>query len=250
MSRHPPNFYDDTAALERYLNFPPGTLRQIPIYARAAAIDAIVRVKDMEAASLFRPGLYYIVLADLIGSTSFNTKYGDAEGDIRTEWFHTAVIQALGDLKPENYFAFSKTIGDASLILFSSFKDVFRWSRSLDNGMTSMSEEYGTSLEDRGVDVADEDFDERFEAFRLRARRLVHLGEVSYQDEVDPLSQAVSSTFKIEKEFSLTYLGCTQPVADAIGPKLPELGARLVQNAPIEIPGLTAKTMSYYVVPQ
>lgn len=250
MSRKPPNFYDDTAGLERYFNFPPGTLRQIPRYARIPAIDAIVKVKEMEGSSLFRPGLYYIVLADLIGNTAFNAKYGDAEGDVRTEWFHTCVLRALGEFDPENYLAFNKTIGDASLLLFSSFKDVYSWSRYLDESMDSMSDEYGNSLEDRGIEVGEEDFDERWAAFRLKARRLVHLGEVSYKEKVDPLSLAVSSTFKIEKAFSETYLGCTQPVADAIRPKLAELRARLAENKLIKIPGIGSKTMSYYVVPQ
>src|SRR5262245_45535433 len=106
MSRRPLEFYDDVVALERYLNFPEGTLRQIPIYARQPAVDAILKVREMEGSSLFRPGLYYIVLADLVGNTDFNVKYGDAEGDVRTQWFHTCVIESLGQLELENYVAF------------------------------------------------------------------------------------------------------------------------------------------------
>jgi hypothetical protein len=50
---------------------------------------------------------------------------------------------------------------------------------------------------------------------------------VSYKENIDPLSLAVSQTFKIEKFFSETDLGCTQAVADAVRPKLSELALRL-----------------------
>jgi hypothetical protein len=90
-------------------------LRSIPIYARKPAVDAIikVKVKEVEKTSIFRPALYYIVLADLCANTAFNAKYGDAEGDVRTEWFQTAVIQSIGEINVSNYVAFSKTVGDA-----------------------------------------------------------------------------------------------------------------------------------------
>jgi|SRR5690349_12840036 hypothetical protein len=123
--------YDNVEELERYLNLPLGTLRNIPIYARVPAVDAIQKVRELESKSLFRPGLYYIVLADLCAHTEFNARYGDAEGDLRVQWFHTAVIQTIGEIDIANYVTFSKTIGDASLIIFSSFKDIFHWSKRL-----------------------------------------------------------------------------------------------------------------------
>lgn len=102
------NFYDDVQALERYLNLPVGSLRNIPIYARRPAVDAILKVREMENSSIFRPGLYYIVLADLCDHTTFNADHGDAEGDIRIQWFQTAVIEAIGEIDPTNYVAFGK----------------------------------------------------------------------------------------------------------------------------------------------
>src|SRR5580692_5216751 len=134
--------YDDVAALERYLNVPDGSLKNIPIYARKAAVDAILKVREMEKTSLFRPGLYYIVLADLCANTAFNTKYGDAEGDVRTEWFHTAAIQSIGEIEVRNYIAFSKTIGDAALLIFSSFLDVYEWSERFSENLKAMTQEY------------------------------------------------------------------------------------------------------------
>ena len=249
MTKTPLGFYDDVAGLERYFNFPEGTLRQIPIYARVPAVDAILKVKAMEAASLFRPGLYYIVLADLVGNTAFNVKYGNAEGDLRTEWFHTAAIQSIGQLDLHNYVAFNKTIGDASLFIFSSFKDVYRWSLRLDENLDAMTAEYPESLDTRGVEFDAESLDQRVSDFAIKARRLVHLGEISYKDHSDPLCLAVSQTFKIEKEFGATHLGCTDPVAAAVTPVLAELGARLIKNKPITIAGADQESMSYYVVP-
>lgn len=241
------SFYDDVAGLERYCNLPEGALRNIPIYARKPAVDAILKVKQMESTSLFRPGLYYIVLADLCENTAFDAKYGDAEGDVRTEWFHTAVIQSLGELNLRNYVAFSKTIGDAALLIFSSFLDVYEWSEILNDNLDAMTDEYPENMKIRGVAFDEEELDQRMEDFAIQARRLVHLGEVSYKDGTDPLSLAVSQTFKVEKTFSETDLGCTQPVADAVSPKLSELNLELHENIPVGIPGFTEDTMTYYV---
>jgi hypothetical protein len=164
--------------------------------------------------------------------------------------FHTCVIESLGQPDLENYGAFIKTIGDASLLIFSSFKDVYGWSLTLDKNLASMTREYPESLEIRAIDYDDETLDERLKDFSMKARRLVHLGEVSYKEHSDPLCLAVSQTFKIEKAFVETHLGCTQPVADAIMAKLSELGARLIENRPITIAGSERETMSYYVVPR
>ena len=241
------SFYDDVAGFERYLNLPPGSLRNIPIYARKPAIDAIIKVREMEKASLFRPGLYYIVLADLCANTAFNAKYGDAEGDVRIEWFQTAAIRSIGEIELRNYVAFSKTIGDAALLIFSSFKDVWEWSETFSSNLEGMAAEYPENLEIRGVEYDADQLEQRLEDFRLRARRLVHLGEVSYKEHADPLSLAVSQTFKVEKSFSETDLGCTQAVADAIRPKLAELGLELQENKKVEIPGIGDDVMTYYI---
>src|ERR1700693_2205364 len=108
------NFFKEVEGLEKYLGLSKGTLRNIPEYALEDAFDAIIKVREMEKSSLFRPGLYYIVLADLVGNTAFNVKYGNKEADRRVEWFHTAGIQSIGEISLNNYVAFSKTIGDAS----------------------------------------------------------------------------------------------------------------------------------------
>lgn len=242
------DLYDDVEGLERYLNVPKGALRNIPIYARVPAVNAIKRVREMEASTLFRPGLYYIVLADLRGNTAFNAKYGNAEGDVRVEWFQTAVIQSIGEISLENYVAFSKTIGDASLLIFSAFRDVFRWSKQLSRNLEALVDEYPENLQTRGVDIEDGSLDERLADFDLKARRLVHLGEVSYKEQIDPLSLAVSQTFKIEKVFDRDDLGCTQSVLDAIRPTLAELRITAQENTVVTIPGAREPSMTYYLM--
>jgi class 3 adenylate cyclase len=243
------SFYDNVEGLERYLNLPLNSLRYIPIYARVPAVNAILKVKELEKTSIFRPGLYYIVLADLCGHTEFNAKYGDEEGDVRVQWFQTAVIESIGEINLRNYIAFSKTIGDASLLIFSSIQDVFDWSERLTQNLDALGQEYPENLELRvGSDHLSEDKFEMIVAdFQLRARRLVHLGEVSYKENSDPLCLAVSQTFKIEKGFSETDLGCTQAVADAIRPKLRQLRANLQDNRPMNIPGIDGEVMTYYI---
>lgn len=240
-------FYDNVEEHERYLNLPPGSLRNIPIYARKPAIDAIIKVKEMAKSSLFRPGLYYIVLADLCANTAFNAKHGDRECDVRTEWFHTAAISAIGEIGLRNYVAFSKTIGDASLLVFSSFLDVVDWSNQLTKNLDALSDEYETRVLTEFKDKSKEERAVLISDFRLRARRFAHLGEVAFKEAAEPLSLAVSQTFKIEKIFSENELGCTEPVAAAIRPKLPELGLHLIENRQVEIPGYSTPTMTYYV---
>lgn len=241
------SFYDNVEGIERYLNLPPNSLRNIPIYARKPAVDAIIKVKEMEKASLFRPGLYYIVLADLCANTDFNVKYGNAEGNVRIEWFQTSAIKSIGEIAIRNYVAFSKTIGDAALLIFSSFQDVYEWSERFSDNLEGMEGEYPENLEIRGIEYDEDLLEQRIEDFRLRARRLVHLGEVSYKEHSDPLSLAVSQTFKVEKSFSETDLGCTQAVADAIRPKLGELGLELQENQVVKIPGIGEDVMTYYI---
>lgn len=134
-------------------------------------------------------------------------------------------------------------------MIFSSFQDVFDWSETFSENLAALSQEYPENLEIRGAfaDRTEEELETLYQDFELRARRFVHLGEVSYKDQLDPLSLAVSQTFKIEKHFSETALGCTHAVADAVRPKLTELGVKLYENKKVNIPGIKGKVMTYYI---
>lgn len=243
--------YDNLEEIEKELGLPKQSLNNIPIYARRPAVDAIRRVLEMENKSLFRPGLYYIVLADLVGNTIFNSKYGNGHADVRVEWFHTAAIQALGDFEHSNYVTFNKTIGDASLLIFSSIKDVITWSNKFSGILSGLDEEYESAAYGGYLPFPIEEgiIDQQIEDFKLKARRLVHVGEVSYASNSDPLSLAVNQTFKIEKEFSEIKLGCTESVAKSIRPVIKDLGYKLEENKRILIAGEDSQSMSYYIIP-
>ncbi|HRF81113.1 MAG TPA: hypothetical protein PL070_13630 [Flavobacteriales bacterium] len=246
------HYYDELSAIEKALDLPEGSLRSIPYYARMDAAKAISKVLEMERKSIFRPGLYYIVLADLVANTSFNEKHGNAYADLRTQWFHTAAIQAVGTIALNNYATFNKTIGDASLLIFSSIKDVIVWSKRFDHILGDYNTQFQNEAE-FGIEglppVPAGKLTELSTDFALRARRLVHAGEVRYAGFNDPLSLAVSQTFKMEKSFTQQHLGCTELVATTVKPELVELGYQLVENAAIKIAGQETETMTYYIQP-
>ncbi|GEM_PF-1713649 len=243
--------HDELDVIEDDLAIARGSLGSVPDYARVPAINAVKRVLDMQKKSLFRPGLHYIVLADIEKNTNFSIDYGDAHADIRDQWFHTAVIEALGSIELGNYANFTKTIGDASLVMFSSIGDVIAWSEKLSEILDVYNEEYATQARSDTLAVRIQDMkkvEKQIQDFTLRIRRIVHVGEVQYVDEYDPLSLAVSQTFKVEKEFAKIDLGCTGRTAEIIESTLIEYGYKLEKNKNIEMPGKKEKEMSYYIV--
>jgi len=110
-------------------------------------------------------------------------------------------------------------------------------------------QEYPENLELRGVDIDTLDnFEQQQADFDLKARRLVHIGEVAYKDGIEPLSLAVSQTFKIEKVFDCDDLGCTQAVHDVVAPLLPGLSLQFKLNSTsVTLPGQASPTPTYYI---
>ena len=242
--------HDKLDQIEDELKLSRGSLGSIPDYARNQAVEVAKQILEMQKKSLFREGLYYIVLADIAGNTDFNVKYGNAHADLRGQWFHTSIIEALGHITLNNYANFVKTIGDAALLVFSSIGDVIKWSEELNLVLEKYNQEYARKINNGDLPLYLEDnYDdkEQIDDFALQVRRIVHLGEVQYVDEYDPLSLAVSQTFKAEKEFGRNDLGCTGTVAKIIKPALIEYGYTLVENKPIDIPGEQQQEMSYYL---
>ncbi len=64
----------------------------------------------------------------------------------------------------------------------------------------------------------------------------------------DPLSLAVSQTFKIEKEFSEVNPGCTEIVTTSIKPTILDLKYRLQENKKIKTAGENEEPLSYYIL--
>jgi hypothetical protein len=115
------------ADVEKFLKLNPGTFDHIPHYAREGALDAIRHVMELEERQLFRPGLYYILLSDLCRSTEASLHLGAELNRLRVETFILNCIEALGSIELENYAMFLREIGDAVLIIFSSFRDILEW---------------------------------------------------------------------------------------------------------------------------
>src|SRR4051794_5541624 len=73
-------------------------------------------------------GIYYIVLADLVGSTKYGVKMGNAALTARIQTFVEASKEAIKNAKmSQNSGRFIKSVGDGVLIAFNHFPDVVQW---------------------------------------------------------------------------------------------------------------------------
>jgi hypothetical protein len=231
----------DERDVERFLGLPRGAFDHIPSYARRPALQAIAKVREMEETNLFRPGLYYIVLADLSGSTESSRVLGKDDNTKRVEWFVTACVEALGQFKVRNYFQFVKEIGDATLFIFSSFEDVLDWSESVELLWESYSDEYEPpSGHQHGQEMID--------SFRLTGKRVIHLGEVSYIERANPIALAVTQIFKIEKLFGGGDVGCTEVVQRSAHPVVQSRGLTFEKHVTAQLPGDEGQSQTFRIV--
>jgi class 3 adenylate cyclase len=123
-------------------------------------------------------GIYYIVLGDLVGSTKFAAKWGDAAFTARIQTFVNAAKQAITNAKlSSNSGRFVKFVGDAVLIVFTHFPDIVQWQMEFDGTLQLIAAQQ-----------------ERFQV-----RFCVHAGELRFQGK-EPLNLATSQLFKMEKE--------------------------------------------------
>lgn len=126
---------------------------------------------------------------------------------------------------------------------------MFGWSGRLTTNLNALGVEYRENLEIRRIDVDESILEQQVRDFDLKARRLVHVGEVSYKENIDPVSLAVSQTFKIEKAFDRDDLGCTQAVYDIASPLAAELKIEFVPNsASVTFAGRSQPTPTYYAI--
>jgi class 3 adenylate cyclase len=149
-------------------------LKYAPAYARDEARQAIERIYDLQRQGVLRSGLYYIVLMDLVGSTKFAAEHGNKLAGERIQSFITSSFRALNDAHVANISLFVKEIGDAVLFVFQHFPDALKWRAAFDWYLSP-------------------DF-----KHPMQARTYIHIGEV-FLEGVNPLSLAVSQTFKMEK---------------------------------------------------
>lgn len=161
-------------------------LKYAPAYAQKEAQEAIDKVMNLQMQRVIRNGLYYIVLVDLEGSTRYAEKYGNKKLAERIQYFVTSSFNALNDANLSNVGLFVKEIGDAVLFIFQHFPDILKW--------------HDVFL--RWLKIPKDP------AFLIRT--CISIGEI-YLDGVNPLSLAVSQTFKIEKLVKANDIILTEP---------------------------------------
>lgn len=126
-----------------------------------------------------RDGLYYLVLADLVGSTRFARQMGNDTSKAQLERFEFAAKQALTNCTQENSGGFIKSVGDAVLLVFQHFPDILEWHIQFDGSLLLASlAMHGT----RGICT----------------RILVGAGEIVFCGS-DISGLALNELFKIEK---------------------------------------------------
>jgi class 3 adenylate cyclase len=123
-------------------------------------------------------GIYYIVLADLVGSTKFGAKWGNAALTARIHTFVEASKKALENAKMTlNSGRFLKPVGDGVLLAFNHFPDVVQWHMEFDGALHLAA-------------IRQEE---------LQTRVCVHAGELRFH-EGDTLNLATNQVSKMEKK--------------------------------------------------
>ena len=170
-------------------------LKYAPAYAQEEARLAIEKIYDLQRQGVIRNGLYYVVLMDLVGSTKFAVEHGNKEAIDRIQFFIRNSFQALNDANVSNVSLFVKEIGDAVLYVFQHFPDIIRW-RSAFNFYLGPKWKHP-----------------------MQVRTCIHIGEVSLTG-VNPLSLAVSQTFKMEKTVEAGAIVLTEPAYNVAWPTI------------------------------
>jgi hypothetical protein len=226
------------AEVDEFLGFEPGTFDHIPHYAREEALGALLNVREMEKAHIFRPGLYYTVLSDLCRATEASLVLGNDISKKRVETFILTCVDALGHIETTNYHLFLREIGDAVILLFSSFEDAYEWWKTMNSWLNGRDAMWMAEL--------DLSPSER-KQFRLEAKTIIHAGEVAYSGTNIPLSAAINQVFKVEKKFKASELGITQHALACARPVFRSFKLRPILRCNVTLPG-DKKPLGVYLI--
>ncbi|MBL7154327.1 MAG: hypothetical protein ISS79_11470 [Phycisphaerae bacterium] len=226
------------AEVDGFLGFEPGTFDHIPHYARHEALAALLHVREMEEEHVFRPGLYYAVLSDLCRATEASLVLGNEISKKRIETFILTCVDALGHIETTNYHLFLREIGDAVLLLFSSFEDAYQWWRTMHSWLDGRDGLWTDEL-----DISRSELKQ----FRLKAKTIIHAGEVAYSGTNIPVSAAINQVFKVEKNFKANELGITQHALSCARPVLRSLKLRARLRCNVKLPG-DKDTLGVYLI--
>lgn len=147
-------------------------------------------------------GLYYVVLVDLADSTnsSFNIDQEDYSKRAKTfiDFVKSATDQSSG--------RFVKPSGDAAYLLFTKFYDIIEFVKKLDD-----------SCEDYNQDVSSKG---KGDKYLMRSKKIIHIGEVIFDESQEPNAWAVNVISKIEKYFDAGETGITDAIKQVITPEI------------------------------
>lgn len=189
-------------------------LKYAPAYAKKDASQALRKVIELQSQGIIRNGIYYIVLVDLVGSTKYAAEHGNIKMNERIEFFVTYSFQALTASNIANTAIFLKEIGDAVLFVFQHFPDILKWRDNLQKYLNTLAK------------VTD--------PFILRT--CIHVGEVSLNG-VNPISLAISQTFKMEKAINANEIGLTEPAYHIAWPTIKRAYLGFSDNGTTELDG-------------
>lgn len=175
-------------------------LKYAPAYAKAEAAAAIAKVQELQVQGFLRNGVYYVVLADIVGATRMATEIGNEATAERIQVFVTHSMMALSQIKLANLGVFIREIGDAVLFVFAHFPDILRWHDSLSAYLRIFNEH-------------------AWKDHPLKIRTLIHVGEV-HLNGVTPISLAVSQLFKVEKSAGADEVVLTEPAFTVAWPSV------------------------------
>jgi hypothetical protein len=214
--------------VEQFLGFEQGTFDHIPHYCREEALGALLHVREMEKEHVFRPGLYYAVLSDLCRATQASLVLGNDISRKRVETFILTCVDALGHIETTNYHLFLREIGDAVLLLFSSFEDAYLWWRTMHSWLNGRN-----GMWTKELDLSRSELKQ----FKLEAKTIIHAGEIAYSGTNIPVSAAINQVFKVEKEFKANELGITHHALACARPVLRTLKLHSRLRCRVTLPG-------------
>jgi len=197
-------------------------IKYAPAYAQEEAKVAIAKVMDLQMQGVIRAGLYYIVLVDLVGSTEYGVRHGNEKLAGRIQKFVTCSFNALNDSEIRNVALFIKEIGDAVLFIFQHFPDVLIWNSKF--------------RECLGI------FEHNDEPYHIRTS--VNIGEV-FLEGINPLSLAVSQTFKMEKRVDADQVVLTEPAYLVAWPTVARAYHGFSKIGSIQLNGFSAEVDLY-----
>ena len=95
--------------------------------------------------------------------------------------------------------------------------------------------------------MSDKQIQDLLPSFRLVTRKVIHLGEVKYTGQANPVALAINQVFKIEKFFGREEIGCTDVVARTIRPFLNENGYLIERKKTTTLPGEEKPSMVWSI---